>query len=93
MSDVTFSALRADGTFVDSFTFERTADGVLVTAGEDVDAGVRVERALAPTKDPAWLVPGIFYGENRFEGCTRIYPRYTPGRVSVARMESSASPR
>jgi hypothetical protein len=88
MSDTTFSALRADGGLVDSFTFERTPAGVAVTAGEDVDAGVRVERALAPTSDPRWLVPGVFYGENRVEACTRIYPRFTPGRVDLARMES-----
>ncbi len=90
MSDVAFSALRADGTVVDSFTFEHTATGVAVTAGEDVDAGVRVERVLAPTSNPRWLVPGTFYGENRPEACTRIYPRYTPGRVDVTRMESDA---
>ena len=52
MSDVDFSARRPDGTLVDSFTFERTAEGVVVTAGEEVDAGVRVERALAQTNDP-----------------------------------------
>ena len=90
MSELRFSALRADGTPVDSFGFERTPAGVAVTAGEDVDAGIRVELTLPPTRDPRWLVPGVFYGENRVEACTRIYPRYTPGRVDVARMESDA---
>lgn len=90
MSEVSFSALRLDGTPVDSFAFERTTSGVVVTAAEDVDAGIRVERRLAPTDDPGWLVPGLFYGKNRVETATRLYPRYTAGRVDVARMESDA---
>lgn len=91
MSDLSFTALRADGTVVDSFAFERTPDGVAATAGAPVEAGIRVElRASAATNEPGWLVPGVFYGENRVEACTRIYPRYTPGRVDVARMESDA---
>jgi hypothetical protein len=89
MSDLSFAALRPDGSDLDSFTFERTAAGVVVTASEDVEAGIRVERVLASHK-PNWLVPGVFYGENRDPACTRIYPRYTPGRVNVARMESDA---
>ena len=90
MSELTFAALRGDGTVVDSFEFERTSAGVVVTAREEVDAGIRVERRLPSTTDPRWLVPGVFYGENRVEACTRIYPRYTPGRVDVGRMESDA---
>lgn len=90
MSELHFSALRADGTPVDSFGFERTPGGVAVTAGEDVDAGIRVELRLPATSDPHWLVPGVFYGENRVEACTRIYPRYTRGRIDVERMESDA---
>src|SRR4029453_15448754 len=90
MSELAFSALRVDGTAVDSFTFERTASGVTVTAGEDVAAGIRVELQLAPTDDPDWLVPGLFYGENRLQGSSVLYPRYTPGWVDVARMESDA---
>src|SRR5207253_5196463 len=40
--------------------------------------------------DPAWLIPGVFYGENRPESCTRIFPRFVRGRTDVERMESSA---
>ena len=57
---------------------------------DPVDAGIRVELELPPTDDPRWLVPGVFYGENRVEACTRLYPRFTPGRVDVSRMESDA---
>jgi hypothetical protein len=86
MSELSFAALRPDGTVVDSFTFERTSTGVGVTAREDVEAGVRVERPVSGE----WLVPGVFYGENRDAHCTRIYPRYTPGHVDVTRMESDS---
>jgi hypothetical protein len=34
-------------------------------------------------------VPGVFYGENRFDGCTRLYPRFTP-HVDIDRMESNS---
>jgi hypothetical protein len=82
------SALAPDGSPVDGFRFE----GATVTydGTEPVEAGIRVELALAATDEPNWLVPGVFYGENRLESCTRIYPRFTPGRVDVGRMESDA---
>ena len=74
---------------MDGFEF----DGALTVTyrgAEPVDAGIRVEVELPPTDDPRWLVPGVFYGENRPERCTRIFPRFTPGRVDVERMESDA---
>lgn len=46
------------------------------TADTPVAAGLRVEVRLGPTDDPGWLVPGVFYGENRPLGCTRPFPRY-----------------
>ena len=80
------SALAPDGSPVEGFRF----DGNRVTYLGDVpiEAGIRYELELAGTDDPKWLVPGVFYGENRPERCTRIYPRFTPGRVDVERMES-----
>src|SRR3954468_12112119 len=78
-------ALAPDGSPVDGFRF----DGATVTydGDEPVEAGIRVELELPPTDDPRWLVPGVFYGENRPANCTRIYPRFTP-HVDVERMES-----
>jgi hypothetical protein len=73
-----------------------TRDGARVrlavthSGAEPVDASIRVELALAPTDDPQWLVPGVFYDENRPAACTRIYPRFTPGHVDIERMESDA---
>jgi hypothetical protein len=82
------SALAPDGSAVDGFSF----DGRTVTydGGEPVDAGIRISLELAATDDPQWLVPGVFYGENRPAECTRIFPRFTPGSVDSARMESDA---
>ena len=41
-----------------------------------VEAGVFVAVLLDPADDPGWLVPGLFYGENRVAGCRRRYPRF-----------------
>ncbi|MGZ4388471.1 MAG: hypothetical protein ACXVZL_03730, partial [Gaiellaceae bacterium] len=60
-------------------------NAVTWTGDEPVDAGIRYE--LEFDGGPDWLVPGVFYGENRVEGCTRIYPRFAP-RLDVERMES-----
>jgi hypothetical protein len=43
------------------------------------DAGLRVEARLGTSGDPGWLIPGVFYGENRVPACERPYPRYAPG--------------
>jgi hypothetical protein len=79
--------LARDGTPVAGFSF---ADGTVTYRGTSpVDASVRLSVRLPPTDDPQWLVPGVFYGENRPAGCTRIFPRFTR-HVDVARMESNA---
>jgi hypothetical protein len=95
---LTASALRPDGTVEPAFDFGWTQwhDGedasitVTCTADEPVDAGIRVELRLDPADEPRWLVPGVFYGENRPERAGRLYPRFVPDRVDVGRMESSS---
>src|SRR4051812_30015276 len=87
------SALAPDGSGVGGFAFDLATDccKVRYEGSEPVEAGIRVSLALEQTDDPRWLVPGVFYGENRVEGCTRLYPRFVPNRMSdVARMESSS---
>lgn len=81
-------ALAPDGSDVQGFHFE--ANRVTYLGDEPVEAGVRYELELPAADDPKWLVPGVLYGENRSESCTRIYPRFTPGHVDVERMESDA---
>jgi hypothetical protein len=82
-------ALAPDGSRVEGFAFDGTST-VTYGGAAPVDAGIRLSLELPPTDDPGWLVPGLFYGENRPEACTRIFPRFTPGRVDVPRMESDA---
>jgi hypothetical protein len=83
------SALAPDGSSVDGFAFdgERT---VTYDGAEPVEAGIRLSLELPASDDPAWLVPGVFYGENRPAACERLYPRFTPGRVDVGAMESDS---
>jgi hypothetical protein len=50
-----------------------------VTARRDVRAGLGVHAELGTSDDPGWLIPGLFYGENRPEDCARLYPRFGPG--------------
>ena len=79
--------LAGDGAPVAGFSFE---DGTVTYRGSaPVDASVRLSLRLPPTDDPQWLVPGVFYGENRPETCTRLFPRFAP-QVDVERMESNA---
>ena len=41
-------------------------------------AGVVIALRLDPTDDPGWLIPGLFYGENRPAECRRRFPRFAP---------------
>ncbi len=92
-----YTGLYADGTACDALEFAaaETRDGVRtdvtlqVTASAPVEAGVRVQLRLDPTDDPGWLVPGIFYGENRPPESRRIFPRFALGPTDVAAMQSA----
>jgi hypothetical protein len=78
-----FRALRPDGSSVEGFRFDGTT--VTWTGPEPVEAGIRYE--LEPDGEPDWLVPGVFYGENRPAACTKLFPRFAE-HLDVARMES-----
>jgi hypothetical protein len=58
------------------------AGGVTVTVTatyrgtEPAEGRLRVSASLPAEDDPYWLIPGLFYGENRPEGNDRLYPRY-----------------
>jgi len=60
---------------------------VHVTVTADADWTGRVVATLeATTAHPWWLIPGLFYGENRPAGCRTTYPRYAPGPPDPATM-------
>jgi hypothetical protein len=79
------NGLAPDGSLVDGFEF----DGVTLSYRglSPVDASVRISLQLPATDDPQWLVPGVFYGENRPETSSRTYPRFAR-ETNVERMES-----
>ena len=79
--------LARDGSKVSGFFYE---DGTVWYRGlSPVEATVRLSLQLPPTDDPQWLIPGVFYGENRPAGSMRVFPRFTQ-HVDVERMESNA---
>ncbi|WP_309127244.1 hypothetical protein [Microbacterium sp.] len=41
-----------------------------------VDAAVRVSITLPGASDPWWMIPGLFYGENRPAQNDRLFPRF-----------------
>jgi hypothetical protein len=79
--------LAADGSPVEGFEFD--GKYVFYTGTIPVDASVRISLRLPETDDPQWLVPGVFYGENRPAECTKLFPRFAP-HVDIDRMESNA---
>ena len=81
---------RADGSPVDGFRF----DGALtVTLRGRASRSTRASASSSSCRRPTtrdWLVPGVFYGENRPEAARGSTRASRPGRVDVARMESDA---
>ena len=62
---------------------------VTYNGADPVEAGLRLSTELpAHEHPPTWLVPGLFYGENRPDGCRRLFPRYQRGAVDPAEMVS-----
>jgi hypothetical protein len=56
---------------------------------EPVERGFRIGLELGTAGDvPAWLIPGLFYAENRLPSCRRTYPRYEIGANDPPRMVS-----
>ncbi|TDE32702.1 hypothetical protein E1295_39125 [Nonomuraea mesophila] len=57
--------------------------------GAEPRAGtVRVSRRV-PAADPWWLIPGLFYGENRPAACRRVFPRFEAGADRPGEMVSA----
>ncbi|MDQ4005121.1 MAG: hypothetical protein M3135_02315, partial [Actinomycetota bacterium] len=49
---------------------------VRLVRGPKLEAGAAVSLWLEPGLDPGWLIPGLFYGENRPAGSEARYPRF-----------------
>ncbi len=48
------------------------------TGREPITAGLRLPFRIPVAPEPAWLIPGAFYGQNRPAGCARPFPRHDP---------------
>ncbi|MBW3612398.1 MAG: hypothetical protein KY392_00895 [Chloroflexi bacterium] len=50
------------------------------TGGASIERGVRIGLEMdTAAEPPQWLIPGLFYGENRPVECRRRFPRYERG--------------
>jgi hypothetical protein len=54
-----------------------------------VEARLRASVSIGDAADPYWLIPGLFYGENRPVGNDRLYPRFAR-TLAAERFESPA---
>ncbi|HEX4443639.1 MAG TPA: hypothetical protein VHZ81_08730 [Galbitalea sp.] len=82
MADLSFSALGAP---TSDFHFERTNGGVTVVyvGARPIIASVRVTVRITSARAPWWLIPGVFYGENRPADNDRVFPRFEIGASSA----------
>ncbi|NDL60500.1 hypothetical protein [Phytoactinopolyspora mesophila] len=53
--------------------------GVVNQDAQPFTGHLRLAVELSGTPDPWWLIPGLFYGENRPEACDRRFPRFEVG--------------
>jgi hypothetical protein len=90
VADLTFSVIGAP---TSDFEFARTDLGVTaVYAGSSpVDASIRVTVTIDAASDPWWLIPGLFYGENRPADNDRVFPRFEIGASSPQQHELMVS--
>ncbi|WP_143465945.1 hypothetical protein [Kribbella sp. ALI-6-A] len=83
-----------DGPWQLDLTITPVADGehwvrlrVVYTGIEPIDARLRVEVPLpGGSGHPHWLIPGLFYGDNRDPACARLYPRFAPGGLDAEKL-------
>jgi hypothetical protein len=57
----------------------RLACEITCTAAQPLDARIIVTAAVPGSGVPFWLIPGLFYGENRPDGSDRPFPSFRPG--------------
>ncbi len=62
---------------------------VVNVADEGFSGHLRFVVDVADAGDPWWLIPGLFYGENRPEACIRRFPRFAVGADDASGMVSA----
>ncbi|WP_199521596.1 beta-L-arabinofuranosidase domain-containing protein [Jiangella anatolica] len=61
---------------------------VRTTSPEPFAGHLRLVATVTDAADPWWLIPGLFYGENRPADCERRFPRFEAGADDPAGMVS-----
>ncbi|MDF1605751.1 hypothetical protein [Nocardioides sp. YIM 152315] len=80
MVEVRAPGLEVDRAWGPTYPSGRRELTITVTNAGDTPVVASVEvTASVPAADPWWLMPGLFYGENRPAECFRIFPRFEAG--------------
>lgn len=58
-------------------------------ATEEMNLRVMARLTLNGEADPRWFVPGFFYGNNKPQGCTRMFPAYSDTNRDPRRLVSN----
>lgn len=61
----------------------------LVNASADMRVRLEVSLELVGEADPHWLIPGLFYNDNRPRDCQRVFPAYSEIKRDPARFLSN----
>lgn len=61
----------------------------LVNSSEDMKMRLEVHLELVGEADPRWMIPGLFYNDNRHRDCGRVYPGYSEIRRDPAKFLSN----
>jgi hypothetical protein len=62
---------------------------ISISATTSKDVRLRTQLAVSlPATDPWFMMPGLFYGENRPLGCDRVFPRFERGAERSAELVS-----
>lgn len=75
-------------------SFRKDLDGFAVKValsnqGSDFQGRLVVRVFLPAESDAHWLIPGVFYGENRPRGCDLVYPGYSEIHRDAGRLLSN----
>jgi hypothetical protein len=50
---------------------------IMLNASEEMQARLTIHLEMPGEADPRWLIPGLFYSNNRPSGCSRVYPTFS----------------
>jgi hypothetical protein len=66
----------------------RVTCDISCSAADPLDARIVISAPLAGAEVPFWMIPGLFYGLNRPDGCGRVFPSFRPDGADPAGLVS-----